>query len=204
MNISDTKGKILEAGKQEFLKCGFKDASLRNIAAKAGFTKGAFYGYYPDKAALFYAIVSEAAEGLIRKFKTAQSAHFELIDKDKTSESWELSAQYLRYFLDYIYEHFYEFKLIICCSEGTKYSNYIHDLVELEVDCAKKYYEMLRERGKLKGNISAELHHMITSAYFTAVFETVVHDMDKNKAMEYIKELTIFFNSGWLGLLKFI
>jgi len=38
------------------LEKGFKDASLRKIVAEAGFTKGAFYGYYPDKAALFEAL----------------------------------------------------------------------------------------------------------------------------------------------------
>lgn len=37
---------------KEFLEKGFKDASLNKIVAEAGFTKGAFYGYYPDKAAL--------------------------------------------------------------------------------------------------------------------------------------------------------
>ena len=60
------------------------------------------------------------------------------------------------------------------------------------------------EKGKITGNVSHDLHHMITSAYFTAVFETVVHDMTREQAIEYIKELAIFFNSGWDGLLKLI
>ena len=79
MKISETQQKILEVGKREFLGKGFKDASLRKIAAKAGFTKGAFYGYYPDKAALFEALVSEAADGLTEQFRAAQDAHFDLI-----------------------------------------------------------------------------------------------------------------------------
>lgn len=49
MKISATQQKILEVGKREFLAKGFKDASLRKIVAEAGFTKGAFYGYYPIK-----------------------------------------------------------------------------------------------------------------------------------------------------------
>ena len=43
---------------------------------------------------------------------------------------------------------------------------------------------------------------MITSAYFTAAFETVIHDMTREEAMIYIEELAVFFNSGWEGLLK--
>lgn len=58
---TETQLKILEIGKKEFLAKGYKDASLRGIVREAGFTQGAFYGYYPDKAALFDALVSEAA-----------------------------------------------------------------------------------------------------------------------------------------------
>ena len=202
MKISETQQKILEVGKREFLAKGFKDASLRKIVAEAGFTKGAFYGYYPDKAALFEALVSEAADGLIEQFKAAQDAHFDLIPENKTSESRELSTKYLLHFVNYIYDYFEEFKLVLCCSEGTKYEDYIHELVELEVSRTEKYYAILKEKGKIIGRVSHDLHHMITSAYFTAVFETIVHDMSREQAIEYVEELAIFFNSGWEGLLR--
>ena len=202
MSISETQRKILEVGKKEFLAKGFKDASLRKIVAEAGFTKGAFYGYYPDKAALFEALVSEAADGLVTMFKAAQDAHFDLIPAGDTAKSRELSTEYLRYFINYVYDNFDEFKLVICCAEGTKYANYIHDLVDLDVERTETYYRLVREKGKIKGSISYELHHMITSAYFTAVFETVVHDMTREKALGYIEELAAFFNSGWEGILK--
>ncbi|EFE91487.1 transcriptional regulator, TetR family [Oribacterium sp. oral taxon 078 str. F0262] len=202
MENSETKKKIREVGKREFLKKGFKEASLNHIVAEAGFTKGAFYGYYAGKAALFEDLVSSAAEGLVNQFKAAQEAHFDLIPENQAAQSRELCTQYLRHFLDYIYEHFDAFKLILCCADGTKYENYIHDLVELDVARTEQYFTALRNRGRLKGDASPELHHMITSAYFTAVFETVVHDMPREKAVGYIEELAVFFNSGWDGLLR--
>nr|WP_255822910.1 hypothetical protein [Treponema putidum] len=76
--------------------------------------------------------------------------------------------------------------------------------MELDVGRTETYYRLLREKGKIKGSISHELHHMITSAYFTAVFETVVHDMTREQAMGYVEELAVFFNSGWEGLLKLV
>ena len=57
MERTETQRRILEVGKKEFLEKGFKDASLNKIVAEAGFTKGAFYGYYPDKTALFEDLV---------------------------------------------------------------------------------------------------------------------------------------------------
>ena len=96
---TETQRKILEVGKEEFLAKGFKDASLRGIVKAAGFTQGAFYGYYPDKAALFDALVSEAADTLMEQFKAAQRAHYDLITEEKTAQSQELSTDYNKYFV---------------------------------------------------------------------------------------------------------
>lgn len=51
--------------------------------------------------------------------------------------------------------------------------------------------------------MTKQLHHMITSAYFTAVCETIAHDMPKEEAMRYVEELARFSTlagkacSGW-------
>ena len=204
MEYSETRKKILEIGRKEFLARGFKDASLRGIMKEAGFTKGAFYGYYPDKAALFEDLVAEAADGLLARFKAAGDAHFDLIEQDRTSESRELSTEYLRAFVAYLYDHFDAFKLVFCRAEGTRYEHYLSDLVNLEVERATQYFALLRQRGRLEGGVSRELHHMITSAYFSAVAEMIVHDMPRERAMTYIEELATFFNAGWAGILRFL
>ncbi|MDD2957684.1 MAG: TetR/AcrR family transcriptional regulator [Lachnospiraceae bacterium] len=199
---TETQKKMLEVGKKEFLSKGFKDASLRGIVKEAGFTQGAFYGYYPDKAALFDALVSDVADGLMEQFKAAQDVHYDLIPAGKEEESRELSTNYLNCFINYIYDNFDAFKLVVCCASGTKYENYIHELVELEVKQTEQYYEKLRKLGKVEGSVSHNLHHMITSAYFTGVFETVAHDMTRKQAIGYVNELATFFNCGWDGLLR--
>ena len=56
----ETKAKILESAKNEFLEKGFINASLRTIASNAGVTTGAMYRHFKDKDALFCALVDEA------------------------------------------------------------------------------------------------------------------------------------------------
>lgn len=146
--------------------------------------------------------MGEAAKGLLEQFKAAQAAHFDLVSEEKTKDSLKLSTEYLRVFVEYMYAHFDAFKLILCRAEGTRYANFLEELVELEVECSEEYYALLRKGGKLSGKMTKQLHHMITSAYFTAVCETIVHDMPKEEAMRYIEELAKFFNSGWKGLLR--
>ena len=53
---------LLETGKREFLTLGYRDASLRHIAASLGVTTGAIYGYFADKEALFDALVAQPAK----------------------------------------------------------------------------------------------------------------------------------------------
>lgn len=204
MEQSSTQAKILEIGKQEFLQKGFKDASLRGIVKQAGFTQGAFYGYYPDKAALFEAIVAPVCDALIAQFEQAQQEYFDLIPQNQTSQTQEMSQSYLQYFVNYMYDHFDIFKLVICCSEGTKYETFTHDLVELDVKRSAEYFSLLKQHGKLEGKVSPELQHSITSAYFASVFEMIVHDMPRQKALDLSHEISTFFESGWNGLLKYL
>ncbi len=53
----NTVEKILLHAKEEFLKYGFKDSSLRNIATSAGVTTGAIYACFKDKNHLFEVVV---------------------------------------------------------------------------------------------------------------------------------------------------
>ena len=203
MKQPDTWERILRIAKKEFLQKGFKGASLQSIVSQAGFTKGAFYGYYPNKAALFDDLVSAAAEGLRERFKAAQQAHFELIPEGRAAVSWRLSGEFLQQFIQYIYDHFDEFKLITCRSEGTKYANYVQELAEMEISVSEQYLETLRQKEKLIGSISRELHSMMTGAFFNAVFETVARDMPREQALAYGDELVAFFSAGMKAQVEF-
>lgn len=202
MERTETQRKILEVGKKEFLEKGFKDASLNKIVAEAGFTKGAFYGYYPDKTALFEDLVGETAKELLTRFKAAQDDYFDLIPEGRAKDSLELSTQHLHELVAFMYDHFDEFKLILCRAEGTGYADFIEVLVELEVDRSEEYYALLRKNGMLSGSMTRQLHHMITRAYFTAVCETIVHNMPREEAMKYVDELAIFFHCSATRFLR--
>jgi len=55
----DTRGKILHAAYREIHSNGFQSASLNNILARTGVTKGALYHHFPNKTELGYAVVDE-------------------------------------------------------------------------------------------------------------------------------------------------
>lgn len=198
---STTLKNILSAGKAEFLEKDFNSASLRNIVKTAGVTTGAFYGYFSGKEALFAALVEEHAKAIMNIFMSAQESFEELSDEEKINHMGVESRTSLNEIVDYIYEHFDEFKLIICESEGTSYENFIHNMVEIEVEETYQFIDALRSQGKHVPNIEKAVCHMIVSGMFSGIFELIEHDMKKENAKKYVSEFQDFYIAGWSKIL---
>ena len=198
---STTLKNILSAGKAEFLEKDFNSASLRNIVKTAGVTTGAFYGYFSGKEALFAALVEEHAKAIMNIFMSAQESFGELSDEEKINHIGVESRTSLNEIVDYIYEHFDEFKLIICKSKGTSYENFIHNMVEIEVEETYQFIDALRSQGKHVPNIEKAVCHMIVSGMFSGIFELIEHDMKKENAKKYVSEFQDFYIAGWSKIL---
>src|SRR5919204_4168878 len=54
-----TKSELIEAARTVFLRRGFHQASLEEIADEAGYTKGAVYSNFDGKDELFLAVLAE-------------------------------------------------------------------------------------------------------------------------------------------------
>lgn len=60
----------------------------------------------------------------------------------------EISGLCMDDILHYAYEHLEECKLILVCSEGTKFDGLIDEMVEIEVEGTHAYQEVLRKAWK--------------------------------------------------------
>lgn len=196
-----TLEKILTAGKAEFLDKGFKSASLRNIVKIAGVTTGAFYGYFSGKEALFAALVEEHAKAIMNIFMSAQEDFVKLPKEVQAQHMGVESRSSLNEIVDYIYKHFDEFKLLVCKSEGTSYENFVHNMVEIEVEQTLEFIEVLKSQGKNVPDMEKPVCHMIVSGMFTGIFELIKHDMKKENAVKYVSQLHDFYIAGWSKIL---
>jgi len=197
-----TLDKILSSAKQEFLEKGFLNASLRNIVKKAGVTTGAFYRYYDSKEALFSALVDEHANYVLSLFNNTVDEFEKLPGNVQTEQMLDTSNFYLEELLDYIYDHYDAFKLLIECAEGTPYTDFIHQLVVREVESTYAYMQTLIDMGYKVEPLNKNLIHIIASGLFAGIFEAVVHDMPKEEAREYLSQFHRFYGAGWSELLN--
>lgn len=192
---------LLDAGKQEFLKLGFQGASMRNIAAAAGVTTGALYRYYTDKEAIFDKLVSEPAQELLDKYRNVQRDFSTLPLEAKLSNLPEISDDGQMWMINHIYDNFDAFKLIVCCSVGTKYEHYLDTMADIEVNASHSLICAMEEAGMKVAPIDDELIHMVSSMLFNGMFETVRHDMPRDKAIEHMCSLRDFYSAGWFKIL---
>lgn len=200
MQVLNTKEKLLKIGKEEFLCKGFKDASLREISKKAGYTLGAFYGYYPSKEALFDAIVAGPADALYQYYDDSHK-RFAALPDEAQAHSWDSSTEgAMQEFIAHIYNNYEVFKLVFFRSAGTRYEQYLQKFIDLEVASTQKFLQVLRTQGNAV-DVDAELVHILSSAMLSGLVEVVSHDMPQEKAQKYITQIRDFYASGWHNLL---
>lgn len=192
---------ILNAGKKEFLEKGFKDASLRNIVKEAGVTTGAFYGYYKSKEELFDAFVKEPYEIFMNKYKQVQNEFANLPDNLQPDQMNQVSGDCMDWMVVFIYENFDAFELLVRCKEGTRYQSFIDELVEIEVTATYQFISVLQKLGRPVKNVDPQLEHILVSGLFTSFFETVIHKMPQQQAIEYIHQLRDFYSAGWAKIM---
>lgn len=193
--------RILDAAKEEFLAHGYMNASMRTIAGKVGVSATALYRHFADKQDLFAALV----EPVWQVFEENLAAHdentYRLAVCEDPSKIWERSEQEFLYFFNSIYEYYDAFKLILCGSSGTKYSQFQHDLVEREVKTMGSLIDLLREQGHRVNPIDPQTLHLLMSGFFSSLFEMVIHDYSRSDTERHIKVLSVYFSNGMQAVL---
>lgn len=203
MNESEktTLHSIRKAAKAEFLDRGYQSASLRTIAARAGVTTGALYGYFKNKGELFDALVGEAYHHILDLYREILSQLADLSPEERrTNMGWKI-RQGMMAMQAYMYQHRDAFKLLLCCAEGTKYIHMIHEMAQLNVEAT---HDFAKASGRMDGSTCAlnpALEHMLASGMFATFFELIVHDVPEEQAEAYIDQMLAFYSAGWAKVL---
>ena len=202
MNEISTIEKIHKIAAKEFLSKGFRGASLREIVKKAGVTTGAFYGYYKSKEELFDALVAPHGDYVLDYFKKTVSDFMSLPKCDWAGNMALYSDRGMRNIFDYACEHKDAFRLILSASEGTRWENFIHKIVEGEIEITHLFYKEIEKEGYKPFAFNPTLEHMIISSEFSAFFELIIHDISKEDSLRCLKELHDFYQAAWASVLK--
>ena len=196
---NDTRVRLLQSAKSEFLECGFAKASLRTICKNAGVTTGALYFFFQNKEDLLKSLVEPPLRGL----KDIISRHFAFeMETDPAfvsagADSADIAAA--KEVVRFLYKYHDEFMILLTKSQGSEYE-----------DIADKFADMAEEHYKKLVNIAAKTHgiikpsrymlHWMSHLQINAFVHLLIHEPDEKKALKEIEQIVIFLINGWLGM----
>ena len=88
-------------------------------------------------------------------------------------------------FVEYMYEHFEEFKLLVNGSYGTKFQNFVEHLVDIETEYTYKFMEATGLHFKGGKPVTKNFMHIMNKALF------------EEEAEEYVVMLEKYHSAGW-------
>lgn len=192
--------RVNKAIMEEFLEKGYEGASIRSIGARAGMTSAGLYRHYADKEAMFEAMVQPLVDEMKRWLKNHTNKKYDIVEGDLSQENI-FGESFVDLIRDVILPRRDEFILLMTCSGGTKYENFIHDLTEENQKEFLDALKYLKKKGYPVKVVTEEELHMLLSAYLTACFEPIIHDYDEASIEKYLNIIQEFFMPGWMRIM---
>lgn len=198
--IEGVSERILACAKQEFLENGYKDASLRVIAAAANTSTNSIYVRFKDKEGLFSAIVEPTLNGMTELFLKIQEEFHHMDPDAQTAHMAQYADGGTMELVNYMYDHLDEFRLLLDSSYGTRFHNFVDELVRIEVEYTYKYMEATGSLEHLGDAMTEKLLHIVTTSRFESIFEVIRHGMSREEAAEYNELLSRYHRTGFYAV----
>ena len=192
----NTREKILDAAKREFLNKGFAGTNVRAVAQEAGVTTGALYNLFKNKDGIFEALVGGVFDEFLHIL--AHNDVFEARELDMKagdlSEITEMSQRRFLRMIDFFYANWDAMKLLVCCAKGSSFEHIFHKAIDLT---EKETLRLLTVDGvKMSRRIKFFIHVMVTS-HFENLKEIFYHDLTKSEAADFMLDFNMYHCGGW-------
>ena len=191
--------KIVAAAMREFQEKGFEQASMKAVADAVGMTSAALYRHFTNKQDMFAAMVQPAIDTL----KVWEEKHiafsYDVLRQGCSESMWDFDADCndARMVLDVMYQQPEACRLLLCCSAGTPYESFAHDMMEQATDRMMCFLEGCSAQGYAVREVQRDEMHMLVSAYCAALIQPIEHGYDRADAERYLKTIVDFFTPGW-------
>ena len=199
--VEGRSDRLLECAMAEFMEMGYQEASLRVIAAKADTTTGSIYTRFHDKDGLFHALVDATIDELILWMREGNESFADRPIREQRETALTYKPEMWEQLVDFIYAHWEAFRLLARCTDIGCYEDMLNRMIDIEVTYTRRFLEATGNDALESGRLTPMLLHMLSNAYYSGLFEIVRHDMAKDDAMSYVRQLRRFFTQGWVDLL---
>ena len=193
---NESRARLIECAKKEFLEKGFAKASLRKIAADAGVTTGAVYFFFKDKDGLLGGVTEAALTSLMGVLEKhfAEDTETDLKSYQQQDGDHDEFAEEL---VNVIYDNFDEMTILLDKSAGSRFEG----IVEEVIDRLDTSYMALAEQyaAAMPGKrVNRDMLHWLTHVQVDAFIHMMNHFSDREDAMRFIKPVMDYLIKGWI------
>ncbi|MBQ8687002.1 MAG: TetR/AcrR family transcriptional regulator [Ruminococcus sp.] len=195
----ETRERLIESAKKEFLEKGYMKASLRKICADAGVTTGALYFFFKDKEALFGAIV----ETPLQKLLEYMQMHFEEDSGPKMLREYEHKDgdhdAFTSMLVHHLYSNYDAFLLILTKAQGTRYEDCVDRIVDMT---ERTYLAMAENMASIQEGMKVNQYmtHWLTHMHIDAFIHLLTHEPDEACALRQMRRIMDFFVHGFVKM----
>ena len=192
----NTREKILDAAKREFLNKGFAGTNVRAVAQEAGVTTGALYNLFKNKDGIFEALVGGVFDEFLHIL-----AHNDVFEAKKLGmKTGELSAitevsrhRFLK-MVDFFYVNWDAMKLLICCAKGSSYEHVFDKAIDF---MESETLQLLKLDGVKMSRRRKFFIHVRVTSHFENLKEIFYHDLAKSEAADFMLDFNVYHCGGW-------
>ena len=196
----ETKQLLLKSAGKFFLEYGYQAAPLRKIAAEAGFTHGALYGYFSSKEELFYALTDPMVERLMKVLDRIRDEMDALPKEKQLYEMGNIYYSNIPKIVDILLADRAAVKLIINCAKGTKYEGIIDKIAGRNAMCLNKAAE--NSESKAVKSIKTEILEILMDGYVRTLFRLVISDKNRETIIQCMEMVGKIYETGIIALMQ--
>lgn len=201
-NDNETKDRLLENAKKEFIEKGYTKASLRNICKNSDATTGALYFFFQNKEELFASLVEEP----LNKLQEIINQHYKMELNQLNTETihindFSVHFESAKQITHCMYKYYDEFQLLLTKSQGSRFEKCLDHFV----DITEKQYRILADKICLQKNLDKlddYMIHWITHTQVDLFVHMLTHEKSEEAALKHIEAIIKYLVVGWNQLFE--
>jgi len=198
----ETKQSLLSAALNEFQEKGFEKASMRFIAKSSGMTIGNIYNYYPNKQALFEAVVSNAYQEYKKNIDDIKDKLYKRNKMVNNTSSTYFDGVEIT-IVDLIKSFTPEMNLLFTGSKGSDYQYIREELTNISYEITKSIFSNSFSIPIIDNSYYDRLAHIIAETIIESICIVMRSNADKelfeklidHMIMTYSKSIKIAINN---------
>jgi len=189
---------ILQTARDEFIRKGFKDASMRDIAKVSDVGLSNIYNYFRSKDEIFAAVVKPARDSL---YVFVSDKHTERYIDFNFMSTMSYQEETVEDYIRLLEKYKEEYCLLLFHSEGSSLKNFREDLTEYLTEVSFNHMKLVEKHFPHVRPVSPFFVHALCAFMVSVVGEIITHDLSREKIREFFREYFKFEIAGWRELI---